>query len=303
MSLKTNNRIVEIRTAYALNRVYNYVNRKKFKEHVILLECLAESIDEDNKDRFLKLMELSTQEKIVGASKKEILATFQAFYEKPTIIAERMGISRSYFYNLYKDLLSRDFINDNFIKSLKPSLSEDYLPMCELINSFLDNFKYLTGEPYYNHYDSPRVMELEFWLIYDKLYTIFQGSSNMEKFLYKVCTTLDIDWASISYLLRNVHLIQRLSVDKVLGIKQFKEELFNLGYLKGYKKYEIGNTLFGLNGKIYYNKSYDSVTKDITKDDWEFQLTFTPTLDWQNIKHEDVLKLIEVFRSLVDERL
>ena len=303
MDLKTNDRIIEVRTAYALNRIFNYINRKKFKEHVIILECLAESIDEDNKDRFLKMMEVSTQERIVGASKKEILATFQAFYKKPTLIASKMGISRSYFYNIYNDLLSRNFINDKFIEELKPSLSKDYLPMCLLINSFLDNFTYMSGDPYYSHYDSPRVMELEFYLIYDSLFRIYQGSSNMENFLYKICTTMEIDWSSISYLLRNIHVIQRLNNDKVLGTKQFKQELFNLGYLKGLKKYEIGKSLFGLEGKTFYSKSYDNMTKDITEDDWEFDLTFTPTVDWQHIKHEDVLKFIELFRSFVNEQL
>jgi hypothetical protein len=37
MDLKDNDRIIEVRAAYALNRIYNYVNRKNFKEHLILL--------------------------------------------------------------------------------------------------------------------------------------------------------------------------------------------------------------------------------------------------------------------------
>ena len=32
MNLKDNNRFIEIRAAYALNRIYNYVNKKNFKE-------------------------------------------------------------------------------------------------------------------------------------------------------------------------------------------------------------------------------------------------------------------------------
>ena len=75
--LKQNKRLIEVRTAYALNRIYNYVNRKNFKEHMIILESLVESLDEANKDVFLNIVKASVGENIVGASKKEIYAAMR----------------------------------------------------------------------------------------------------------------------------------------------------------------------------------------------------------------------------------
>lgn len=303
MDLKNNERLIEVRTAYALNRIYNYKNRKNFKEHSILLQCLVESIDETNNERFQDLIANSYEEKILGASKKEIYAAFKAFYDSNYAVAKKMGVSSSYLYRNYGDLINRNYINDDFIKSLVPACSDDYLPMLNFMNSFIDKFHYLSGDAYYEYYDHPRVLELEFYLIYQKLYEIYNGSTNLEKFLFKLTTALELDWNTIAYLIRNIYIIERLNVDKVIGTKQFKQELFNLGYLKGFAKYKIGNELFGKDGKYYYTKGYEFMTKDITKDSWEFQLTFVATLDWQVIKKDDLMKLIEVFRSFANEEL
>ena len=111
MELKDNARIIEVRTAYALNRIYNYVNKKNFKEHLLLLECLVESVDEDNKETFLEIVKNSVGENILGASKKEIYATMKAFGDKPGEIIKRLGVSRTKFNSVYADLKNRNFIN------------------------------------------------------------------------------------------------------------------------------------------------------------------------------------------------
>ena len=114
--LKDNKRIIEIRAAYALNRIYNYINRKNFKEHMILLEALVESVDEENREPFINIVKNSVAENILGASKKEIYATMKVFSnDKTTGIADRLGISRSSLYRDYVDLTKRKFIIKEFI--------------------------------------------------------------------------------------------------------------------------------------------------------------------------------------------
>lgn len=303
MELKDNERLIEVRTAYALNRIYNYVNRKHFKEHLILLQCLAESIDEKNKQPFEDLVRNSVEERILGATKKEIYASMKAFFNKPGAIASKLGMGRSTFYSVYSDLTSRDFINDKFINGLVPTLSKNDLEMCKLLNNFIDNFTYLTGDDYYEYYDNCRSLELEFLIIYNKIIEILQNPKAVENFLFKVCTSLDIDWSTISFLLRNITFIERNNTNQIMGKQQLRLEIFNLFYLKGFNKNEIGKTIFGKNGKIFYNKTYESSTRNITKDEWEFSLTFTPTLEWDMLNKNEVLKFISLFKGFVDEQL
>lgn len=304
MTLKDNDRIIEVRTAYALNRIYNYINKKNFKEHLILLECLVESVDEENKDTFLELVKNSVGENILGASKKEIYAAMKVFSNnKITEIAKKLGLSKSKFYSVYSDLNGRDFINDKFIKELKPILDEKGKNICILINNFIDNFTYLTGEDYFEHYDNERTLELEFLVIYNKIVEILQSPNAVEHFLYKICTTLEIDWSTISSLLRNINFISRNNTNQIMGKQQLRQEIFNLFYLKGFNKNEIGMNIFNSPSGLFYNKSYEKTTKDITKDDWEFSLTYTPTLEWDHLSKDDVLKFISLFKGFVNAQL
>lgn len=303
MTLKDNDRMIEVRTAYALNRIYNYINKKNFKEHLILLECLVESVDEENKDTFLELVKNSVGENILGASKKEVYAAMKAFGSKPVDIMRRLGLSRYKFNEIYIDLRNRDFINDKFIESLKPVLDERGRNICILINNFIENFTYLTGDDYFEHYDHERTLELEFLIIYNKIVEILQNPNAVEHFLYKICTTLEIDWSTISSLLRNINFISRNNTNQIMGAQQLRQEIFNLFYLKGFNKNEIGKNIFNKKSGIYYNKGYEKTTKDITKDDWEFSLTYTPTLEWDHLSKDDVLKFISLFKGFVNAQL
>ena len=303
MTLKDNDRIIEVRTSYALNRIYNYVNKKNFKEHLILLECLVESVDEENKDTFLELVKNSVSENILGASKKEIYAAMKAFGDKPNDIIKRLGVSRYVFNSTYADLKNRDFINDKFVESLKPKLDEKGKNICMLINNFIENFTYLTGDDYFEHYDSDRTLELEFLIIYNKIVEILQSPNAVEHFLYKICNTLEIDWSTISSLLRNINFISRSTTNQIMGAQQLRLEIFNLFYLKGFNKSEIGKTIFNKKGSIYYNKNYDKSTKNITDDEWEFNLTYSATLDWSHLNKDAVLKFISLFKGFVNAQL
>lgn len=302
--LKTNKRLIEVRTAYALNRIYNYINRKNFKEHMIILESLAESLDDKNKDIFLNITKNSVGENILGASKKEIYAAMKVFSDnKPTEIAKKLGISRSYLYTTYGDLARREFINEDFIKELNPVLDDKSIEICKLMNSFIDNFTYLTGEDYYEHYDNPRSIELEFLIIYNKIVEILGNARAVDSFLFKLCMTLELNWATISTLIRSINFIARENTNQIMGKQQTRQEIFNLFYLKGFTKGEIGRAIFGKDSKLFYTNTYAKSTRDITKNEWEFSLTYTPTLDWNFLDKKAALQFISLFKGFVNAGL
>ena len=302
--LKNNDRLVEVRTACALNRIYNYKNRNKFKNHIYILQCVAESIDEENRDRFVKLLEDSCEEKVLGASKKEMYAAMKIFSnDNASLIAKRLGLSYATMQRQYADLRCRDFINDNFTKELKAVSDEKTLEMCRLLNSFIDSMDYLTGDSDYLYSDSDRSLELEFWVIYERLYHVFENPYYLEKFMTKLCLLLNIDWGTISLLMKSIPVITRTSTNQISGKQHFRQEVFNLFYLKGFKKYNIGKNIFGQKGALFYTKGYDKTTKDITENEWEFAMTYAATLDWSVLDKESVKKLIELFREFVDENL
>lgn len=296
-------RFTEVISAYTVNRICNYINRKKYKEHIAVISSLLTSIDEDYEERFLWLFNNSFNEQILGADKKEIYAAMKVKYKTPKRIAEKMGISRYKLNNTYKDLIVRDFIKPEWLQTLKPECDEKTYEMCRIMNNFLDNFQYLAGEPYYRHYELFRCVELEFYIIHSTLLRILGSPSVVEKFLYNICVNLEIDWATISYLLRNLNLISRNNDIQMNGNKQLKQEIFNLMYLKGFNKGDVGEYIFNKDRRSYYSSGYDYLTKDITDDEFEFSMTMSPTLDWEPVNKEDVLKFIDIFRDFSNERL
>lgn len=300
---EVNNRFVEVITSYMLNRVCNYINRKKYKEHITILNCFVRSLDEKYEAKFLELFEKSYNEQILGASKKEIFAAMKMRYVTPKEMSSKLGLSRYKFNNIYKELINRDFMTDEWLSSLKTVSDKDTIALCRSINSFVDNFQYLAGEPYYRHYELYRSIELEFYILHNTLLKILGSSQVVEKFLYNICLELGIDWSTISYLLRNLHIISRNDDIQINGNKQLKQEIFNLYYLKGFNKGDVGEYIFNKPRNTYYSSGYDYMTKDITNDEWEFSLTYTPTLDWAHIDKEEVLKFIDIFRSFTNEKL
>lgn len=296
-------RLTEVITSYTINRICNYVNRKKYKEHITILQNLVTSIDPEYKEKFEDLFTKSYNEKILGASRKEIYGAMKFRYEKNRDIAKKLGLSMYKFNNSYKDLASRDFMNDEWFDSLVPICDDKTYEMCKAINTFVDNFNYLAGEPYYRGYDLFRSIELEFYIIHMTLLNILGSSSVVEKFLFNVCTGLDIDWGNISYLLRNVNIISRNNDIQMNGNRQLKQEIFNLMYLKGFSKADVGEVIFHKDRKVYYSGSYNYLTEDITKDEYEFSVTYVPTLDWEALDKDEVLKFIDVFRSFSNEQL
>lgn len=296
-------RFTEVISAYTINRVCNYVNRKKYKEHITIISSLLKSIDEKYEDMFVYLFNNSFNEQILGADRKEIYGAMKVKYKTPKRISEKMGISRYKLNSSYKDLITRNFIKSEWLEKLTPVCDEETYEMCRIMNNFIDNFQYLAGEPYYQNYELFRSIELEFYIIHSTLVRILGSQSVVEKFLYNVCVNLDIDWGNISYFLRNLNKISRNDDIQLNGNKQLKQEIFNLMYLKGFNKGDVGEYIFNKDRKTYYSSGYDYLTKDITNDEFEFSMMLSPTLDWEPVDKDDVLKFIDIFRNFSNERL
>lgn len=303
MEEKAERRLTEVVSSYTVNRVCNYVNRKKYKEHITILSDLLKSINEHYESLFVELFNNSYNEQILGADKKEIYAAMKVRYKTPKDMAEKMGISRYRFNSMFKDLSVRNFITSEWLDTLSPVCDENTYEMCKIMNNFLDNFQYLAGEPYYRNYELARCIELEFYIIHSTLLQILGSQAVVEKFLYNICVDLDIDWATVSYFLRNLNKITRNDDIQMNGNKQLKQEIFNLMYLKGFNKGDVGEYIFNKDRKTYYSGGYEYLTKDITDDEFEFSMVMSPTLDWQPVNKESMLKLIGIFRDFSNERL
>lgn len=298
-----NDRFTEVITSYTINRICSYINRKKYKEHISILKNFVKSLDDSYEEKFVDLFQRSYNEQIVHATKKEIYAAMKTRYNTPKEMSEKLGISRYSFNNIYKDLINRNFITSEWLDSLEPTSGKETISMCRAVNNFIDNFQYLAGEPYYEHYELFRCIELEFYIIYQKLVDIFGSTQVVEKFLYNVCMDLDIDWGTISYLLRNMYIIARNDDIQINGNKQLKQEIFNLCYLKGFKKGDVAEAIFNKPRNAFYSSGYSYLTKDFTNDEWEFSMTLSPTLDWTHIDKNIVLDFIAIFRDFSNERL
>ena len=303
MEEKAERRFTEVISAYTINRICNYVNRKKYKEHITVLGDLLKSIDSEYENLFVELFNNSYNEQILGADRKEIYAAMKTRYKTPKRMAEKMGISRYKFNNSYKDLAVRKFIKPEWLETLEPECNDKTYEMCKVMNNFLDNFQYLAGEPYYRNYELARCIELEFYIIHSTLSRILGAPSVIEKFLYNVCMDLDIDWGTISYFLRNLNKITRNDDIQMNGNKQLKQEIFNLMYLKGFNKGDVGEYIFNKDRKTYYSSGYEYLTKDVTDDEFEFSMVLSPTLDWGPVDKDAFLKFIYVFRDFSNERL
>lgn len=301
-NFKNNDRLLEIRTAFILNKLSNLHDRKQVKGTLIILLSIVEAINEDYKDSFYSLLERSRYEQVLGASRKELFTMLSVYYNKVGSMAKKCNMSYSGFRNKYIDLLNSNYINEAYINSLKPVFIVDDTTreICTLICDFVDNFDYLVGARNFEHCDDNRTYELEFYVIYSKLISIFRNSMVVEKIIYNITTQLDLEWSSISFMLRGLFKISRQ--DQTFGLTQLKQELFNLYYLKGFKKSVIGPNLFDGN-KNYYSHTYSKQTKDITNDKFEFMITYVSTLQWEYIEKDTVIDFIELFKTFADAEL
>ena len=293
-----NDRLLELKVALYLNKTSSSINQKVKHETIQMIGCILNAVNPDYIPLYNDLIRSCINENILGATKKEIFAMLKHYYKKREAMAEVLGYKnpRS-FYNAYKEYYSS--ITDSYLKTLTPVFIKDNTTkeLCMIISSFMDEFSYMTGEPYYPYYEHPRSVELEIWLIYSHLLNLFQNTGKVDKFIYEFCTNFDIDFGTISSIHRGMLAITRKSDFK--NSVQFRQEIFNLFYMKGFNISEIQSKVLKTNIN-FYNQNYAQSVKNILNDSFEFQITYVPTLEWKNLDKDAALKYIEIFYDVIN---
>ena len=64
--------------------------------------------------------------------------------------------------------------------------SEKEQNVIEILIQFIENFKFRIGDDDIPLRDNERTLEIEFWLIYDKIMSILQNNIACDKFLFNI---------------------------------------------------------------------------------------------------------------------
>lgn len=295
MEIKENKRLKEIKLSIHINHIDKAEDKLIYSKLIKMLSCLVAALGKEQHVTFLRVVQLSVGECFLRASNKEIVATTKTFFSNKKA-AEKMGVTNATFYNRYKDLLNRNFVNDTFLESLNPIFeTPEEQFVINFLNNFIDNFTYTVGNNNTELRSNERTLEIEFWLIYDKLMSILHNSTFCDKFIFNICNLFEIDYSSVAHLKNNIHIINRSYPTFRYSNRYFMQEIVYLYTQKGLNKSTIGAKLLGKDYSFLYrgtNKKYSDL---IGSEDVEWQ--YTPTIDWNHIKKGDVMKFIDLFHT------
>lgn len=293
---KDNLRLNEVRLALNLNRIEKLENNVSFKNCISILSCLALSLGKKENNHLYEIIRKALNTNLLGASDKEIIAVCKTFY-KPTVAAKKLGITYPYYTVKYGALLSRDFIKDTWMETLKPLFPED-VDLIKVVNDFIEKFYFPTGNRNNVLSDKLRTYEIDFWIIYSKLYSIYENNLFIDKFIFNICNMFGIDYASVAHLKNNLYKVTRSFPLLKYRKGYFMQEVCNLGYAKGLKKGTISSHIFERDSHYLYNNK-SGVTKNVLNDP-AFQQFYTPTLDWENIDRISIRRFNDLFQDFID---
>lgn len=295
--MENNRRLKELKLAFYICKIDKSPDKLTYSRMMRLLSCLAGALGKEEHSAFAKLTMLSVGDALLRATDKEIVATTKAFFSNRRA-SELLGISNATFYNRYNDLLNRDFVTEEYLEKLEPLFKEEKEQLViDLITGFIENFKFNTGNDQHHLRDNERTLEIEFWLIYDRLMSILNNSIVCDKFLFNICNLFEIDYNDIAQLKNNVHVISRQYPHFRYSNRYFMQELVYLYNDKGLSKCQIASGVLGKDANFLYvgtNKQYNNLLEN---DNAEWQ--YVPTLDWTNIKKGSVMKLINLFHTFI----
>lgn len=294
--MKENKRLKELKLSLYINHIDKADNKIQYSNIMKVLSCLAATFNKEVHKEFTKLIQLTLGECFLRATPKEIVATCKTYFNNKQS-AKVLDISYTTFYYRYKDLLNRDFINNEFIESLQPMFnSEDGVLMVDILTKFIEDFKYELGRESHELFDKERTFEIEFLLIYNKLIEVLNNVGACDKFIFNVCNVFDIDYTSIAQLKNNIHIINRSYPSFRYNNRYLMQEIVTLYTKKGVSKGAIGSKVLGKDSTFLYNGTNKKFS-EIPKDDLDWQ--YTPTLDWSNINKGSVYKFINLFHDFI----
>ena len=292
-----NKRLKELKLAFYVSHIDKSKDKNTYSKIMKLLSSLAGAFGKEEHSVFTRLTMLSVGDLLLNATSKEIVATTKQYFSNRHA-SKLLGVTNATFYNRYSDLINRDFITAEFLEGLKPMFGEDYeQDLIETIIKFIEDFKFDVGNDDIDIRDDERTLEIEFWLIYDKIMNILHNNIVCDKFLFNICNLFDIDYNDISQLKNNIHLISRQYPNFRYSNRYFMQEIVYLYHKKGLSKCQIASKVLGKNSNFLYigsNKQYNNL---INSDNIDWQ--YAPTIDWNNINKTSVMKFIDLFHTFI----
>lgn len=295
MNAKDNKRLKEIRLSLYLSKIDNVCKFDDYTKAMQLLNCLAGVIDSKESSAFTKFIMASVGNNVLGATDKEIVATIITFFTK-TRAFKMLGISYATLYNRYGDLFDRDFITEDFLNSLTPMFEEDN-QFIGILTDFIENFKWEIGYTPNKFLLDERTLEIEFWLIYDRIMRIYHNDYFCRNFMYAVCLMFNIDTSIIMNLYNNLHNISRAYPLSRYNRRYFMQEIVYLYSKKGLSKGQISRNVLNKGANYLYNGSNKKFCDLIENEDNTW--SYASTLDWSRLDKEEVRKFIDIFHSFI----
>lgn len=294
MEAKENRRLNEIRLSIYINHIDKCRDKTMYNRLLKVISCIALSISGESNKRLAELVQMSVCNGFARATHKELYATIKTFF-KVYKAADKLGISGTSFYRTYGDVMNMNYINDDYLESLKPILDDDVsYTTIDVLNKFIESFKLPKILMHSNIETNERTLELDFMLIYDKLMDIFNNVGYVDKLIFNICNAFGIDYSTIAHLKNNMHMINR-SYPRFSGNNRYlTQELVTLYTKRGYKKGTIGSKVLGKGSSYLFALSRKNISEPIKEEDMSWQ--YVPTIEWSNLDKSSVMRFIDVFQ-------
>jgi len=175
-----NKRLKEIKLGIYLNHIDKTKDKMQYFRLVNVLASLAAAFGDDVRDAFEEALKASICDGLINASNKEIISCYRAYFAKRQI-ARRLNLTATGFDYRYKVEVSREF-DKEFIDGLKPMLeSEKAEFMVDQLVNFIEKFKVPSNNTIVKELDEKRTLELDFYLIYNKLFELYRNDAFIRK--------------------------------------------------------------------------------------------------------------------------
>lgn len=298
MEAKDNRRLNEIRLSIYINHIDKVKDKILYNKLLRVLSCVSLSISGESNKRLAELLQISVCDGFARATHKELYATISTFFKVYKGI-NKLGISGTQYYRTFGDVMNMNYINDEYLESLKPILNDEIsFTMIDVLNKFIENFK-IPKLLIPSVLDmKERTLELDFMFVYDKLIDIFNNVGYVDKLIFNICNAFSIDYSTIAHLKNNIHMISR-SYPRFKGNNRYlTQEIVTLYMNRGYKKGTIGSQILCKGSNYLFDKNRKTIAEPIKKEDMEWQ--YAPTIDWSNLDKSSVMKFIEIFHIFSD---
>lgn len=294
MEAKDNRRLKEIKLSIYLNHIDKVKDKEYYNRLLKVLSCVSLSISGESNKKLAELLQTSVCDGFARATHKELYATINTFFKTYKVI-DKLGTNGTSFYRTFGDVMNMNYINDDYLKSLKPILDDEVsYTMVDVLNNFIENFKLPKILVHNNLETKERTLELDFMFIYDKLIEIFSNIGYVDKLIFNICNAFDIDYSTIAHLKNNIHMINRSYPKFKNNSRYLTQEIVTLYTYRGYKKGTIGSKILGKGSSYLFAKVRNSIAEPIKVEDMSWQ--YVPTIDWSNLDKESVYRFIDVFQ-------